>query len=91
MMRSRFYRVQQGQEAGPWWLRFLVSVDELGNVVVYDGNPHETISQHCGWDHGTFRATWLLNFTYTLLDTLFPGHCESAIAGVVRPQAEGET
>jgi len=25
-----------------------VALDELGNVVVLQGNPHETISAHCG-------------------------------------------
>jgi hypothetical protein len=85
MPRSRYYRVQQGEEQGPYWLRAIVAIDELTNVAIYDGNPHETISQHCGWDHGTKRATWLVNVTYRLLDYFFPGHCEEAIAGVVRP------
>lgn len=85
MLYSRFYRVQQGEEQGPWWLRALVACDEFTNAVLYNGNPHETISQHCGWDHGTKRANWLVNITYAALDTFFPGHCENAIAGVVRP------
>ena len=85
MKRSRFYRIQQGQEQGPWWLRVVVTLDESFNVIIYNGNPHETISQHCGWDHDTKRATWLVNITYRALDFFFPGHCENAIAGVVRP------
>jgi len=85
MACSRFYRVQQGQEQGPYWLRMLVALDECGNVVLYNGNPHETISQHCGWDHGKPRASWLVNMTYKLLDRFFPGHCEMAIKDIVRP------
>jgi hypothetical protein len=86
MNKSMFYRVQQGLEQGPWWLRLLVTLDEGMNVAIYNGNPHETISQHCGWDHGTRRANWLVNVTYTVLDFFFPGHCENAIAGVVRQE-----
>lgn len=31
-----------------WLIGDAVALDELGNAVILEGNPHETISAHCG-------------------------------------------
>jgi len=33
---------------GRWLVGDAVALDELGNTVLLQGNPHETISAHCG-------------------------------------------
>lgn len=33
---------------GKWLLGDVIALDEFGNAVGMDGNPHETISAHCG-------------------------------------------
>ncbi len=65
------------------WLKHLligdaIVLDELGNVVLLDGNPRITISAHCGSQIAAGAPCWFCRAVCWVLGKFFPGHCTRA-------------
>ena len=52
----------------PKWLRVLLSLDQLFNVIIFNGSQDETISSHIG---RTGKVKWLCN----ILKKFESNHC----------------
>lgn len=66
-----------------WLIGDAVALDELGNAVFLDGNPHETISAHCGaqivaskQNPEKFAVCRVCKFVFWFTEKFFSvGHC----------------
>ena len=69
----------------PYWLRLLIGIDQLGNVI-FGGDPDETISSRLGRAMRDGRLAWhrkpVPMLIYVLLEKIDPGHCAKAIERV---------
>ena len=55
--------------------RFLLAVDQLFNVIIFNGSPDETISSHIHRRQLNGTATWLDKKVCCLLKKLESEHC----------------
>jgi hypothetical protein len=64
-----------------YWLRVLIAIDQLGNVLILNGKEDHTISGHVGYKvYLGNRTGWL--WLSKIIDTLFwfdPEHCFRSI------------
>lgn len=56
----------------PYWYRLLLVLDQLGNVIFFNGSQDETISSHIG---RTGKAKWLC----WILKKLEAEHCKKSL------------
>lgn len=61
----------------PWWLRVLIALDQLGNVLVLNGHEDETISSNAA--KASLRGERWGCVLCKVLDWIDPGHCQDAI------------
>ena len=60
-------------------MRFLLSLDQMGNVLLWNGSQDETISSHIHRRIESGRATWFDKKLCCLLKKLEHNHCEKSI------------
>lgn len=60
------------------WYRFLLVLDQMGNVVFWNGSQDETISSHIARRQEAGTATWLDNFICCILKKLEQNHCKKS-------------
>ena len=60
------------------WYRFWLAVDQLFNVLVWNGSQDETISSHISRRQEAGTATKWDNFICCLLKKLEQNHCKKA-------------
>ncbi len=63
---------------GGYWLHIAVAIDELANVVLLNGFPHQTISEHCALaaQAGKRWGTWACRQLDWLISK---GHCAACL------------
>jgi hypothetical protein len=57
------------------WFRFLLVLDQMLNVVLWNGSQDETVSSHIGRKQTKGTATWLDNKLCCFLKKLEHNHC----------------
>ena len=57
------------------WYRFLLVLDQMGNVLFWNGSQDETISSHIARRQEDGRATWIDNKVCCMLKRLEQNHC----------------
>ena len=60
------------------WYRFLLALDQMGNVVFWNGSQDETISSHISRRQEAGTATKWDNFVCCLLKKLEQNHCKKS-------------
>ena len=60
------------------WYRFLLVLDQMGNVLFWNGSQDETISSHIARRQDAGTATKWDNFVCCLLKKLEQNHCQKA-------------
>lgn len=60
-------------------MRFLLVLDQMGNVLFLNGSQDETISSHIGRNIENGTATWLQRKVCYLLSKLENNHCNKSI------------
>ncbi len=61
------------------FMRFLLALDQLGNVLFWNGSQDETISSHIHRRIESGKATWFDKKLCCLLKKLEHNHCEKSI------------
>ena len=60
------------------WYRFLLVLDQMGNVIFWNGSQDETISSHISRRQEAGTATKWDNFVCCLLKKLEQNHCKKS-------------
>lgn len=60
-------------------MRFLLVLDQMGNVIFLNGSQDETISSHIGRNIENGTATWIQRKICYLLSKLENNHCNKSI------------
>ena len=60
-------------------MRFLLVLDQMGNVLLWNGSQDETISSHIGRRIEAGKATWFDKKLCCLLKKLDNNHCVNSI------------
>ena len=60
-------------------MRFILILDQMGNVLLWNGSQDETISSHIGRRIETGTATWFDKKLCCLLKKLDNNHCVNSI------------
>ena len=60
-------------------MRFLLVLDQMGNVLFLNGSQDETISSHIGRNIENGTATWIQRKVCYLLSKLENKHCNKSI------------
>jgi len=60
------------------WYRFLLVLDQMGNVVFWNGSQDETISSHIARRQDKVIATKFDNFICCILKKLESNHCKKS-------------
>ena len=60
-------------------MRFLLSLDQMGNVLFWNGSQDETVSSHIGRRIKAGKATWFDKKLCCLLKKLEDNHCAKSI------------
>ncbi len=60
-------------------MRFLLTLDQMGNVLFYNGSQDETISSHIHRRIESGKATWFDKKLCCLLKKLEDNHCAKSI------------
>lgn len=61
------------------WFRFLLSLDQMFNVLLWNGSQDETISSHIGRKIENGEATWFDKKVCCFLKRLENNHCNKSI------------
>ena len=61
------------------FMRFLLSLDQMGNVLFWNGSQDETISSHIGRRIEKNKATWFDKKVCCFLKRLENNHCNKSI------------
>ncbi len=61
------------------FMRFLLALDQLGNVLLWNGSQDETISSHIHRRIESGKATWFDKKLCCLLKKLEDNHCAKSI------------
>ena len=61
------------------WLRACIALDQLGNVVFWNGSQDETISSHIQRRINKGTATWFDKKLCCLLKKFESNHCEKSL------------
>ncbi len=61
------------------WFRFLLSLDQMFNVILWNGSQDETISSHIGRRIEKNKATWFDKKVCCFLKRLENNHCNKSI------------
>ena len=61
------------------FMRFLLSLDQMGNVLFWNGSQDETISSHIHRRIESGKANWFDKKLCCLLKKLENNHCEKSI------------
>ena len=59
----------------PRWLRALIALDQLGNVLLWGGSENETISSHIARRIASGKANWFDKKVCCILRKLEEKHC----------------
>lgn len=62
-----------------WIMRVLLAIDQLGNVLFWNGSQDETISSHIHRKIENGKATWFDKKLCCLLKKLEDNHCAKSI------------
>jgi len=60
------------------WYRFLLVLDQMGNVVFWNGSQDETISSHIARRQEVGTATRFDNFICCILKKIEQNHCKKS-------------
>ena len=60
------------------WYRFLLALDQMGNVVFWNGSQDETISSHIARRQNKGISTWIDDKVCCILQKLEYNHCNRA-------------
>ena len=61
------------------WFRFLLALDQMLNVVFWNGSQDETVSSHIGRRIREGKATWFDKKLCCLLKKLEHNHCNKSL------------
>lgn len=61
------------------FMRFLLVLDQMGNVIFLNGSQDETISSHIGRKIAQNRANWFEKKLCCFLKRLENNHCEKSL------------
>lgn len=62
-----------------WLMRVLLALDQLGNVLFWNGSQDETISSHIGRRINKGTATWFDKKLCYLLKKIESNHCNKSL------------
>ena len=60
------------------WYRFLLVLDQMGNVVFWNGSQDETISSHIGRRIAAGKANWFEKKLCCALEKIEGNHCKKS-------------
>ena len=60
------------------WYRFLLVLDQMGNVVFWNGSQDETISSHIGRRIAAGKANWFEKKLCCVLKKIEGNHCQKS-------------
>ena len=60
-------------------MRFLLVLDQMGNVLFWNGSQDETISSHIGRRIESGKATWFDRKLCSLLSKIENNHCNKSV------------
>ena len=60
------------------WFRFLLVLDQMGNVVFWNGSQDETISSHIGRRIAAGKANWFEKKLCCVLKKIDGNHCQKS-------------
>ena len=60
------------------WYRFLLVLDQMGNVVFWNGSQDETISSHIGRRIAAGKANWFEKKLCCVLKKIDGNHCQKS-------------
>ena len=60
------------------WYRFLLVLDQMGNVVFWNGSQDETISSHIGRRIAAGKANWFEKKICCALEKIEGNHCQKS-------------
>ena len=61
------------------WFRFLLALDQMLNVIFWNGSQDETVSSHIGRRIREGKATWFDKKLCCLLKKLEHNHCNKSL------------
>ena len=61
------------------WFRFLLALDQMLNVIFWNGSQDETVSSHIGRRIEEGKATWFDKKLCCLLKKLEHNHCNKSL------------
>ena len=61
------------------WFRFLLALDQMLNVIFWNGSQDETVSSHIGRRIREGKATWFDKKLCCLLKKLEDNHCNKSL------------
>ena len=61
------------------WFRFLLALDQMLNVIFWNGSQDETVSSHIGRRIGEGKATWFDKKLCCSLKKLEHNHCNKSL------------
>ena len=60
------------------WYRFLLVLDQMGNVIFWNGSQDETISSHIGRRISAGKANWFEKKLCCVLKKIDGNHCQKS-------------
>lgn len=72
-------KFEKDMKKRPWWERVLLALDQLGNVIFWNGSQDETISSHIQRRKDKGTATWFDKKLCCLLNKLESSHCKKSL------------
>ena len=79
MTKELIKKFENGVQKRSRFFRFLLALDQLGNVLFWNGSQDETISSHIHRRIESGKATWFDKKLCCLLKKLEDNHCAKSI------------
>lgn len=76
--RLLYAKFEYDKAKRPRWLRLLLAIDQLFNVLLLNGSQDETISSHIGRRMETGRASWAERALARFLNLFESRHCDKS-------------
>lgn len=77
-LRLLYAKFEYDKAKRAYWLRALLAIDQLFNVLVLNGSQDETISSHIGRKIEAGRANWGERCLARFLNLFERNHCEKS-------------
>ncbi len=76
--KTLFNKFDKDMKERSWIMRFLLVLDQMGNVVFLNGSQDETISSHIARKQDKGESNWFLDGICCLLSKIERNHCQKS-------------